>query len=364
VTPQKKIEALRPTYALIDLKSFAHNIEKARELGKTDIMAVVKADGYGHGALKLAEYAWNNCGVKRFGVATVLEGMILREFLGREPVIFILGYVDKYLHEEVVNHNLILTIYDDEIAGAYHEYLIKNNLKADISLKIDTGMHRLGYPPEMKFYEFTVKFPRFRVCHVMSHLSSSDSDVEYSEYQHKLFMDFLKSNNISVNTSLLNSSGVANIDNSYTLTRPGLMLYGYLYGKRTVDLKKVMRIYSKVVHIKHISKGDSVSYNRRFKAPRDMTIGVVPIGYADGYSRSFTNRGKMRVNGIDCPVVGTVCMDMTMLDLTGADLREPYPEVEVLGDNIDANYWAELAGTVSYEVLCGISDRIPRIYRD
>ncbi|MCD8492069.1 MAG: alanine racemase [Geovibrio sp.] len=361
---QKKIESLRPTYAQIDLNAFAHNIEQARSLSGTDIIAIIKAGRYGHGALPLAEYAWKRCGVKRFGVATLFEGIMLREHLGREPMIFLLGYVDQYLHDEMFSNNLIPAVFDDEIASAYHAYLAKHDRTADITLKIDTGMHRLGYQPDMDYYSFTVKYPRFRVCHVMSHLSSSDTDPEYSNYQKERFRTFITKNHIKSNTSLLNSSGIANIRNEFSLVRPGIMLYGYLYGNNEVALKKVMRIYSKVVHIKQIAGGETVSYNRRFTADRDMTIGVVPIGYADGYSRRFSNRAEMRVNGVNCPVIGTVCMDMTMIDLSNVPLNGSYPEVEVLGDNITADKWAELADTISYEVLCGISDRIPRIYKD
>lgn len=360
---QTKIEALRPTYAEIDLKAFKHNIEQAEKFCGTDVIAVIKADGYGHGALKLAEYAWNECGVKRFGVATLLEAIELRTHMGTLPAIFTLGYIDPEFYEDAVKNNIVLTVYDDESAESYHAFLEKNDLRADITLKIDTGMHRLGYTPEMSYYEFTVKYPRFTVCHIMSHLSGADSHPEYTQRQKGLFEGFVKRNNIRCHTSLLSSAGICNVENTCSLARPGIMLYGYIYGNNDVALKKVMRIYSKVIHIKKIRKGESVSYNRNFIADRDMTVGVVPIGYADGYLRCFSNRGKMRVNGVDCPVLGNVCMDMTMIDLSDAALTEPYPQVEVMGDNITAEDLARLAGTISYEILCGISNRIPRVYR-
>ncbi|WP_022850021.1 alanine racemase [Limisalsivibrio acetivorans] len=361
---QKKIEALRPTYAQIDLRAFAHNIEKAREIAGTDIIAVVKADGYGHGALRMAEYAFKECGVNRFGVATILEGMILREHLGEKPMIFVLGYVDSNFYDEVTEFNLILTMFDKEIADSYHSWLEENNLKADVSLKIDTGMNRLGFEPDLTMYDFTTAWPRLRVCHVMTHLSSSDTDREYTRHQIQLFDSFVEKNRIRVHTSVMNSAGLAGYENTHSLVRPGLFLYGYLYGENRIDLHKVMKIYSKVVHIKTLRKGETTSYNRTFTAERDMTIGVVPVGYADGYRRCFSNNMEMLVNGVYCPVVGTVCMDMTMIDLRGVDLNGAYPQVEVLGENISANYWAEKADTISYEILCGISDRIPRIYSD
>ena len=360
---QKRIESLRPTYAEIDLRAFGYNIEQAKKLGGTDIIAIVKANAYGHGAVRLAEYAWNECGVKRFGVATLLEAVELRTHLGSQAAIFTLGYIDEEFYDDLVENNIVPAIFDDEAAASFHSYLEKRNIKSDITLKIDTGMHRLGFTPEMSYYDFTVKYPRFNVCHIMTHLSGADSHPEYTKEQKDLFEDFIKRNNIRCNTSFLSSAGICNVENICSFTRPGIMLYGYIYGNNEVALKKVMRIYSKVIHIKKIRKGESVSYNRNFIADRDMTIGVVPIGYADGYLRSFSNRGKMRVNGVDCPVLGNVCMDMTMIDLSGVEVNESHPQVEVMGDNITAEYLASLAGTISYEILCGFSSRIPRVYK-
>ncbi len=356
-----KIKSLRPTYAEIDLAAFGHNIEAARQKAGTDIIAIVKADGYGHGAMKLAAYAYEQHRVKRFGVATILEGMILREYLGPEPMIFILGYVDGDFFDDVLEYNLILTMVDEKFAGCFNRYLGSQNRHAYVSVKIDTGMNRLGFSPDMVWADFLNRYENLRPIHVMSHLSSSDSDVEYSASQIDIFHSYIKRNNITCHSSLYNSSGVSGFDNKFSLARPGLMLYGYIYGENSVTLKKVMRIYSKVVHVKQIRKGEAVSYNRRFFAQKDMTYGVVPIGYADGYQRCFTNISHMLVNGVKCPVIGTICMDMTMIDLSGVDTNSEMV-VEILGDNIGADQWAEWAGTISYEMLCGISDRIPRIY--
>lgn len=356
-----KIKSLRPTYAEIDLAAFGHNIEEARAKSGTDIIAIVKADGYGHGAMKLAAYAYEKHRVKKFGVATILEGMILREYLGSEPMIFILGYVDEGFFDDVLEYNLILTMVDAKFADCFNKFLGKLNRQAFVSVKIDTGMNRLGFSPEMKWTDFLGKYENLRPIHVMSHLSSSDSDVEYSEFQINTFDKFIKDNNLTCQSSLFNSSGVVGFSNRFSLSRPGLMLYGYIYGDTSVNLKKVMSIYSKVVHVKEIKKGEAVSYNRRYFAQKDMKYGVVPIGYADGYQRCFTNVSHMLVNDVKCPVIGTVCMDMTMIDLSGVDTNGEMV-VEIMGEGIGADMWADWAGTISYEMLCGISDRIPRIY--
>jgi len=357
-----KLKALRPTYAEIDLKALGHNIEVARKLAGSDIIAIVKADAYGHGELEVCEYAYFHHNCDKFGVATVLEGIILREHLGTAVSIFVLGYVDELFFQEAYEHKLILTIGDNESASRYDSFLKEHKVTAEVSVKINTGMNRLGFSTDMSWYEFTSSFTNLRPVHVMSHLSSSDSDEEYTKSQLKSFEEFVNKHKIKCHTSILNSSGIAGYKNNCSLARPGLLLYGYLDGKNDAKLKKVMRIFSRVVQLQYIKKGDAVSYGRKYLAEKDMVVGVVPIGYADGYPRCLTNKSHVFVDGVKCPVTGTVCMDMMMVDLTGVDLHGSL-KVEILGDNIDASELARFAGTISYEILTGIQMRIPRIYK-
>ena len=358
-----RIRTLRPTYAEINLKNFAYNVEQAKKLSGSEIIAIVKADGYGHGAIQLADYAYNNCGVERFGVATVKEAIDLREALGQRPAIYILGYVSSDFYPEILENRITLTVFDHAGAKEYNDFLEKVGIGAGVSIKIDTGMGRLGFDMSLSLNEFHEKYPKLKAVHIMSHLASSDTEPEYTNTQIERFDKWISQNSWEGDSSLYNSAGLANYSNKYTFTRPGLLMYGYVYGENSVDLKKVMSIYSKVVQVKRLRKGESVSYNRKFTAEKDMTIGVVPIGYADGYPRCFTNKANMLVDGVLCPVVGTVCMDMTMIDLTDVDTTGEL-KVEVLGENISASYWAEIANTISYEILCGISYRIPRVYID
>jgi len=354
----QKIKTLRPTYAEIDLLAFGHNLEVAKELSGGDVIAVVKANAYGHGDFELSKYVYDNHGQRLFAVATIQEGVTLRGRLGDDCTIFILGYVDELHFKDVVENDLILTIFDYEMAERYDSFLSSS---AKVSIKVDTGMNRLGFDTSLKISDFSENFPRLDVVHVMSHLSSADSDVDYTNEQIRSFKEFIDKNEIDCYTSLFNSAGICGYENFFTFARPGIMLYGYIYGENDVKLKKVMRIFSKIAQVKKVKKGEAVSYNRRFFAEKDMTIGVIPMGYADGYPRCFTNISHMYVDGVRCPVLGTVCMDMTMIDLTGVDLKGEL-KVEVMGDNVDAAQWAEWAETISYEVLCGISSRIPRIY--
>jgi len=357
-----KLKALRPTYAEVDLSAIGYNVEKARELAGTDIIAIIKADAYGHGELEVGEYLFMHHNVTKFGVATVLEGIILREQLGTNVTVFVLGYVDELFFQEAYEHNLILTIGDNDTAAKYDHFLKEHNVKADVTIKLNTGMNRLGFTTEMGWYEFNSSFTNLRPVHIMSHLSSSDSDKDFTDKQCDEFENFIKKHRIKCHTSMLNSSGIAGYKNRFSLVRPGLLLYGYLDGENDVKLRKSMRIFSRIVQIQYLQKGDTVSYGRKFTADKDMAIGVVPIGYADGYPRCLTNKSHVYVDDKKCKVTGTVCMDMIMVDLTGVDLSGEL-KVEVMGDNIDAEELATLADTISYEILTGIQQRIPRIYK-
>lgn len=358
----KKIKFLRPTYANIYSDNYLFNLRQAEKLSKSKIIPIVKANAYGHGANELSEYAYKNAGIKKFGVATIEEGISLRTYLGDEPNIHILGYVDRAFYNEIIENKLIVTIFDDVFAKSFHDYLSKNNLTSKISIKIDTGMNRLGFSTDLDLYSFENKYPCFQIDMIMSHLSSSDTDIDYTKYQIDKFNLFLRKYNVTYDTSMFNSSGICNFDNTFKYTRPGIMSYGYAGTFKKVELKPVMKIFSKIVHVKKISKGEAVSYNRTFKAGNKRVIGIMPVGYADGYLRCFSNKSEMFLNGYKVKVVGNVCMDMCMIDITDVPERFYSEPVELLGDNITAEDWAKWGGTISYEVLCGISGRIPRIY--
>ncbi|KAA0257421.1 alanine racemase [Deferribacter autotrophicus] len=356
-----KIKTLRPTYAYIDLENYKHNIEIAKKLSNSKIIAIVKADAYGHGAIKIAEFAYKQCGVTHFGVATIEEGINLRKKLNDAHII-ILGYVDEKYYDEILANNLILTIYDYNFASSFNNYLISKNRVHPAALKIDTGMNRLGFNTDLNYFELSSTFSNIKFVLCMTHLSSSDTDREYTEFQINMFKDFLKREKINIPTSVLNSSAICLYKNDFDYTRPGIMTYGYVYPENSFGLKPVMKIFSKIVHVKELKRGDKVSYNQKFTADKKMKIGVVPIGYADGYFRNLSNRGFMYINGKRCNVVGSVCMDMTMIDISHLTENEITEEVEILGENVRADMLAELCDTISYEILCAISDRIPRVY--
>lgn len=354
----------RPTYAIVDKERFGWNIDTARKLSKSDIIAVVKADAYGHGAHILAEYAYKEKNVKNFAVATMTEGLSLREYLPTDADIIVLGYVTETFIKEAIENGLTLPVFDDKYGEIISTVASSIGRKAKVAIEVDTGMSRLGVDYTMSITDFLKKYDNLHVTCVISHLATSDSDAGYAHEQTEKFDRFLEINkNHSFATSFLNSSGIANFENRWTFTRPGIFLYGYESTGVLKDLKPVMSIRSVIAHVKKLKKGESVGYGRTFFAQKDMYIGVVPIGYADGYQRAFSNKAYMLAGDVKCPVVGSVCMDMTMIDVTELGMDAKNKEVEVMGDNINANLWAEWGNSISYEMLCGISYRIPRIYR-
>ena len=358
----------RPTYAEIDLNKLSNNIVVAKDSSKSDIIAMVKADAYGHGAREISIHAYKSSNVKHFAVATMTEGIELKDIFDYNNIkdinIYILGYItDKYI-KEAIEQGLILTVFDDEFAKQVSDIAGSIGSRVKVALKIDTGMNRLGFNSELLLVDFLKAYPNIDVVHALSHLATSGSDIDFVNEQTKLFDMFIDRNReYSFTTSFLNSSGIANYENKWGFTRPGIAMYGYESTDKMIGIEPVMSIKSIIVHSKIVKKGESVSYGRTFIADRDMVIGIVPIGYADGYPTSLSNKGYMFVDGIKCSIVGVVCMDMTMIDLSdikGATMIGR--SVEIMGSNITASMLAKIAGTISYEILTGISYRIPRVY--
>ena len=355
------LKAKRATYAKIDLKRYLQNLIYIKGKAKSDVIAILKADGYGHGAVPLAKFLSANNVTDTYAVATIEEALALKKVLKDSAKIIVLGYVDPVFFNDVVKNKLILTIYDFEIAKRYTQFLKNKNIKMPIILKIDTGMNRLGFKVELNYFAFATNFNLFDIKMVLTHLASSDEDIEYTNYQLMLFDEFIKKYHIT-SASAFNSSAIFKLNNKYQYVRPGIASFGYVYGCRINELKHVMSLHSKIVHVKKVNKGETVSYNRKFKAIKNMTAGVLPVGYADGYPRAFTNKAYTFLGDYKCDLLGTVCMDMIMIDITDVPESMYDKEVELLGDRVSGYEWGKWGDTIVYEHLCGISSRIPRIY--
>ncbi|MFA4911670.1 MAG: alanine racemase [Desulfobacteria bacterium] len=370
----------RPTIAEIDLDAIKFNYEQLRKkVGKeTKMLAVVKADGYGHGATFISKEL-QRLGVDLLGVAICEEGISLRKAGIKIPIIILNG-VFKGQIKETIEYNLTPVIFDSNTAQRLSDEGKRVNKKVKVHVKIDTGMGRLGISHKdiVPFFSKLKDMANLEVEGVLSHLSTADGDSP--EDRDFIFLQLQRFEKCIREIDMLgfspplrhiaNSAATIDLPPSFcNVLRPGLMLYGAYPSSRfaeKIHLKPVMSLKTEIMQIKSVPAGYGVSYKRTFVTQRDSVIATLPIGYADGYSRLLSNRGTALVGGEKTPVVGTVCMDMTMVDVTKVSNVQVGDEAVLIGrqgdKEISADEMANKIGTISYEVFCGVSKRVPRIY--
>lgn len=370
---------MRLTKAIINTSYLKKNfLNIRRKVGTRKIMAVVKADAYGHN-VKFVVDILNSLGRKKpeyFAVATVDEGAELRKIGVKQPIL-IFDPIDKYQSASLFKYDLIPSVFnDDHIKILLKE---KNNLKSidpiKVHIKVDTGMNRLGvdYISAVDFIKKISKDNNFIIDGVFTHFATSDEKgSQYAKLQiqrfNKVLFD-LKKEKIKYGLAhAANSGAIIDFPEAYyDMVRPGISLYGYYPSLKTsesIKLYPVMSLVSKVSTIKVINKGESVSYSRKYYTAKKTKIVSVPIGYADGFPRSLTNNARALINGKFYPQVGTVTMDRIMFDV-GSDKVNVNDDVILLGKqkktSIDAWDWSKVINTIPYEITCGISKRVPRI---
>jgi len=368
--------AIRPTAATVDLAALRQNLGavRARLAPGVQVLAAVKGDAYGHGALPCAE-ALEAAGVDRFGVALVEEGAQLRLAGVRRPVMC-LGGVGRDGAEEALARDLTPVLYDEGDAERLDAAAARRGAPARVHLKVDTGMGRLGVPlPHWaRFLDRLARFRWIEVEGLLTHLAESESpDPTFTLEQGRRYREALAAARArGVHPSVrhvCNSGGVLSRPELHLdMVRVGILLYGVLPGPGlTAPVRPVMRVTTRVLFVKDLPTGASVSYGRRHVTRRPSRIATLPVGYADGYPRVLGGRAEVLVGGRRCPVVGVVCMDLCMVDVT--DLAEPVEsgdEVVLLGEQGEARITAEelagWAGTIPYEILCGFSERVPRAH--
>ncbi|MFA5807773.1 MAG: alanine racemase [bacterium] len=369
----------RPTVAEIRLSALRHNVHAIRALlpQGVGLLGIVKANAYGHGALPVAR-ALEADGARMLGVATVEEGVELREGGIRLPVV-VLGGVDPPQAAEAHAHGLSAALFDLGQIGYLARAAEVAGRPFPLHVKVDTGMGRLGLLPReaMEAAGKIASTPALRLEGWMTHLSSADGsaaeDREYTAAQLATFRGMLpavrKAFGDGVAVHVLNSAGILRFrQEPFDLVRPGIALYGCSPlppGDASPDLRPVMRVVTKVVSLKELPAGHGVSYNRRYRCDGARRIAVVPIGYADGYRRALIGRARMAVAGRSVPVAGTVCMDHTMIDVTGVPGVAIGTDVEVMGEaSMGAEEMARICGTIPYEILVQVGPRIPRVTVD
>ncbi len=367
----------RPTIAEIDLSALRHNLEQVRKrIGhEGEIFAVVKADAYGHGAVRVARTLYSE-GIRFFGVATAEEGIELREN-GLDGALTILGGVSPGQYDLLFEYGFIPVLYNLEWAEKLSERALEKGRRLAVWVKVDTGMGRLGFLPEeardaiLRISELS----GLTLLGVFSHFADADLlDREFTDRQLQIFVG-LKEELAGCSIRLpywhlANSAAVMSFPAGlFNMVRPGIMLYGY--GPSGAfpageALRPVLSWRTRIQHLKEVPPGTPLSYGRTFVTDRTSRIATLPVGYADGYPRSLSNRAEVLVRGKRAPVVGRVTMDMILADVTGIEGVGIGDRVTLMGEDgaerISAWDLAMWADTIAYEILCGIRRRVPRVY--
>ena len=374
---RKDMRFYRPTFAEIDLGAVRYNLRKIkRMLGKDiKILAVVKADAYGHGMSEVAKAIVKE-GVDYLGVASLDEARDLRR-IGIKKNIIVLGPILPEEAEGVLKFNVIQTVSCLRMAKVLSELGQKKKKKIRIHIKIDTGMGRIGFWHEeaIDFIKKIASLKNIIIDGIFTHFPSAEDDKVFTRRQISIFKSLIEdlwSHNIYIplkHTS--NSMALIDFKDAHmNMVRPGLIMYG-LYPKKDLErrlrLRPALKLKTRVVHVKPVKKGRSISYGRTFIAKKDTKIATIPVGYGDGYSRHLSSRAHVLIRGRRAPVVGRICMDMTMVDVGHIKGVRPGDDVVLIGsqgkDAITAGEIAGLSGTIPYEVVCNIGRRVPRIYK-
>lgn len=367
----------RVTKAIVSLDAIARNLGRVqnRVAGDTEILAVVKADAYGHGALAVARTVVE-AGAGWLGVALAEEGIELRRG-GLEVPILVMGSTPPHLGRVLIEHRLDQVISHPLYARALAERVSGSAARVRVHLKIDTGMGRLGVPPPeaAAAARAIVDLPGIKLVGVMTHFAAADApDKGHTLGQLRCFLEAVREiEGAGISIPLrhaANSAALLDLPETHLdMVRPGIALYGYppsISGSQDSLWEPALAFGTTIAQVKKVPKGGTVSYGCTYEAPEDILVATLPVGYADGYNRLLSNRGNVLVRGQRVPVIGQVCMDMIMVDVTGVAGVQEGDEVVLLGrqgdETVFADEWAARLGTITYEVLCNISKRVPRSY--
>jgi alanine racemase len=370
---------LYQTHVRVHLQNIRSNILGIRKAVGLErkILIAVKANAYGHGAVEVSRMA-QQIGVDWLGVATVPEAIELRDAGITLPILKFSPAFPEEMQAAVL-HDITLTVCELENIRQLNQIASENKCISNVHLKVDTGMGRIGVipedAPELAHY-IEKDCPNLRLEGIFTHLPvSDDSDFSYTQSQVTFFKDIVHQIETEIGRKITlvhcaNSGGVlAHPASWFDMVRPGIMIYGFYPGKetpRTIVLKPGLSFGTRVSFIKKITRGATVGYGRTWSAPEDTWIATIPAGYADGFNRLFSNRGRVLINGRSYPVVGRVCMDQSMVNLgSNTDVRVG-DEVVLIGHSreqeITAYEWAEKLDTITYEVTCQINQRVPRLF--
>lgn len=362
--------------AYINTDAIRHNIEQIKNSlpQGVSIMPVIKADGYGHGSLCMAQQTAPFA--HYYAVAIIEEALFLRENGIKKPIL-LFGYTQEGYFDDAIKNDITVTIFSLCDAKKLSQKAKEINKTAKIHIAVDTGMRRIGFLPNEESADIIKEISMLdgiEVEGVFTHFATSDEmDKSFTKIQADRFSKLrkmLEARNINIKFYHVSNSGaiMQHKEFAFDMVRPGIILYG-LYpsdeiDKKQLDLQSVMELRTHIAFIKTIEKGDSVSYGKTYIADSQKKIATIPVGYADGYPRLLSNKGRVIINGKYAPIVGRICMDQFMVDVTHIDNASVGDDVILIGKSgecsISADEIAQLTGTINYEVVCGISKRVPR----
>ncbi|MDF9408015.1 alanine racemase [Pelotomaculum isophthalicicum JI] len=367
-----------PVWAEINLDAIANNVREIRRVTKSTakILAVVKANGYGHGAVEVSRVALAN-GATWLGVARISEGVALRE-AGLEAPVLVLGYIPPEQAVEVVRHRLSQAVYTREMALVLAEAAARGGTRAKVHIKVDTGMGRIGLvsgPDIVDEILRLAKTPYLEVEGIFTHFANADADKNYTKMQLERFLDIteaLRKSGLDIPLKhAANSPALMEMPETHLdMVRAGIIVYGLNPSDRLkhtgLKLYPAMNLKAKVAYVKTVPAGFKVSYGCTYTTAKPTVIATLPLGYADGYPRSLSSKGEVLLNGRRRPVIGRVCMDQIMVDAGNDSHIKMGDEAVLIGrqddEEITADDIAMKLGTINYEVVCMISLRVPRIY--
>ena len=378
---QEKLESYQRVWAEVDLDAIWENMVHMKEniAENTKILAVIKTDGYGHGGVPIAKMLEQLDFMFGYAAATYEEAHVLREAGVKKPIL-ILGYTFPYCYEELIREEIRPAVYRRDTVEELVAAAAKVGQKAKVHIKVDTGMGRIGITPDeegLEFVRFLIEHPELEVEGIFTHFAKSDeADKTSANHQLELFQNFIDKIQTELGITIpvkhcSNSAAIlempqANMD----MVRAGITAYG-LYpseevSKDIVPLRAAMSLYSHIVYCKMIHAGQSVSYGGLFTAQKDTRVATIPVGYGDGYPRSLSGRGYVLIHGKRAPILGRVCMDQFMVDISEIPEAMDGDKVTLLGmdgtERITAEELGELSGRFNYEFVCDLGKRIPRVY--
>ncbi len=379
---KEKLETYVRVYAEVDLDAIRYNMEqmKANIAAETKMIGVIKADGYGHGSVPIARELEPLPYLSGFATATFEEAVILRKSGIKKPIL-ILGYTFPYCYEEMIRLQIRPALFRQDSAQQLSEAATAAGGEALVHIKVDTGMSRIGIRPDdegLRFIKEVMALPSIRIEGIFTHFAKADmTDMSGAKRQRELFYSFTERVRKELGLQIpvrhcSNSAGIirmpeANMD----VVRAGITIYGLWPSDEVerdiVDLKPAMSLRSHIVYIKEMEEGDQISYGGTFTAKAGMRVATIPVGYADGYPRTLSNKGCVLIHGKRARILGRVCMDQMMVDVPEIPQAREGDMVTLLGtderETLSAEYLGDLSGRFNYELVCDISKRVPRVYK-